>query len=86
MKNLDKILKAFANKRRLAIIKYLKNAKQASVGDIAEEIHLSFRSTSKHLGILFAADIVDKEQKGSYLLYRISDQQNQPNRTIISLL
>lgn len=58
---LERILKALANKRRLAIIQYLGQEKEATVGDIAEHIKLSFKATSKHLGILANVDIVEKE-------------------------
>ena len=38
IKELERKLKALANKRRLAILKYLKEDGRASVGDIAGEI------------------------------------------------
>jgi len=71
-KELEKILKALANKRRIAILKYLRRADRASVGDIAREIKLSFRATSKHLSVLFSADILEKEQSGLTVCYFIS--------------
>ena len=86
MKELEKSLKALANKRRLAILKYLKSKKESSVGKIAEEIKLSFRATSKHLGILSAADIVEKEQQSLYVVYSISPALKPEAKHIISLL
>ena len=86
MKDLEKIFKAFANKRRLAIIKYLKTQKEASVGQIADEISLSLKATSKHLGILSAVDMVDKEQKSLMMFYRISNNQRPVAKQIIALL
>lgn len=71
MKELERILKSLANKRRLAIVGYLKKEKEATVGDIANKIRLSFKATSKHLGILAAADIVEKEQRGLQMWYRL---------------
>jgi DNA-binding transcriptional ArsR family regulator len=68
-KELEKVLKALANRRRVAILKYLKRVESASVGNIAHEIKLSFRATSRHLAILFGADIVEKEQSGLAMLY-----------------
>ena len=68
----ERILKALANKRRLAIVKYLRQEKEATVGDIAEAIKLSFKATSKHLGVLAQADIVDKEQRSLSMWYRLS--------------
>ena len=61
MKNLERTIKALANRRRLAIIKYLKQSQPAPVGDIAGKINLSFKATSKHLGVLSAVDIVEKK-------------------------
>jgi DNA-binding transcriptional ArsR family regulator len=72
MNELEKILKALANKRRLAIVKYLKKEKEAKVGDISSEIKLSFKATSKHLGILYAVDIVEKEQRGLEMYYSLN--------------
>ena len=63
MKELERSLKALANKRRLAILKYLKQKKEAPVGEIAEAIKLSLRATSKHLGVLASVDIVEKDQR-----------------------
>ncbi len=72
MKELYRILRVLGNKRRLAILKYLKKAKEASVGDIAKEINLSFKATSRHLGILTAFDILDKEQRSLMVFYKLS--------------
>ncbi|MEK7478901.1 MAG: metalloregulator ArsR/SmtB family transcription factor [Patescibacteria group bacterium] len=84
MKELEKIFKAFANRRRLAIIMYLKNKKEATVGDIAAKIKLSFKATSKHLGVLAAADIIEREQRSSQMFYRLSDDQKPIIKYILS--
>lgn len=86
MKELEKILKALANKRRLSIIKYLKETEEAPVGDIADTINLSFRSTSKHLGILAAADIVEKNKHSLQMLYRLTEIQKPAAASIIKLI
>lgn len=75
-KKLEKILKAVANRRRVAILAYLKQEKEVKVGDIAEHIHLSFNATSKHLGVLFAANLVDKDQRSLEMWYRLSPNQH----------
>ncbi|MBI4281687.1 winged helix-turn-helix transcriptional regulator [Candidatus Uhrbacteria bacterium] len=86
MKAIEKNLKAVANQRRLAIIKYLKGNNEATVGDIADSIHLSFKATSKHLGILFAVDIVDKDQRGLQMYYRLNKVTDSILRVLISNL
>lgn len=86
MKKLEKILKALANRRRLAILKYLKENKETPVAEIADKINLSFKATSKHLGVLSAVDIIEREQKSSQMFYRLSAAQEPPAKYIISIL
>lgn len=86
LKYLEKILKALANKRRLSILKYLRSKKEASVGDIAGEIHLSIKATSKHMGILFALDMLEKDQRNLQVFYRISGSKNSILKHILTIL
>ncbi len=86
MKEFERQLKALANKRRLAILKYLKVRKEASVAAIADEINLSFKATSKHLSILSAADILEKEQRSSRVFYRITSSPKPIAKQVVNLL
>lgn len=86
MKQLEKTLKAMSNRRRLAIIKFLKETGGATVGEISREIRISFKTTSKHLGILLAADIVDREQKGRAVLYFLAKESKPIVKSLVSLL
>lgn len=83
---LERLVKALANRRRLAILKYLKKCTEVSVTEIAEEIKLSFKATSKHLGILAISDILERDQRGLQMFYRISNSQRPAVRNILSLL
>lgn len=85
-KEFEKILKALANRRRLRILQYLKKNKEAHVGELANAIHLSFKSTSRHLGVLFAMDIIEKDQRSSRVFYRLSSTLNPIIRHIISFV
>ncbi len=84
MVKLERHLKAVANKRRLAILAFLKKRKIASVGEISDYIKLSFTSTSKHLLILSAAEILEKDQVGLQMFYKISDSQLSTIKHLIS--
>lgn len=86
MKKMEKILKALANQRRLAILKYLKENKEAPVAEIANKIKLSFKATSKHLGVLSVIDIIEKEQRSLQMFYRLSGNQGSAVKHIVSLL
>ena len=86
MKELERALKAFANRRRLTIVKYLKEVKEAPVGEIAHEINLSLKATSKHLAVLAAADVVERDQRSLQMFYRLASPQTPPTRARLSLL
>lgn len=86
MKELEKTLKALANRRRLAILHHLKKNREASVGEIAGEISLSLKSTSKHLGILAACDIVERDQRSLQMFYRLASNQRPAANHVLSLL
>ena len=86
MKKLEKSLKAVANRWRLAILKYLKKQGKAPVAEIASEINLSFKATSKYLGVLSAVDIVEKDRVGLQMFYRITTVQASAIKSVISLL
>lgn len=86
IKGLERTLKALANKRRLAILHLLKRDGPATVGDIADEIRLSFKATSRHLGVLAAADIVEKEQQSLNMFYRLASVQTLTARHVISIV
>lgn len=86
MKKLEKPLKALANRRRLAILKYLKQQREAPVGEIAGAIRLSFKATSKHLAVLAAADIVERDQRSLQMFYYIAADLKPATRHIVALL
>ena len=66
----ERQLKVLANRRRLAILNLLRKKKELSVSDIAEDIRLSFTSTSKHLTMLERAGFIEKEQRSLNVFYR----------------
>ncbi|MEK7601736.1 MAG: metalloregulator ArsR/SmtB family transcription factor [Patescibacteria group bacterium] len=69
---LEKVLKALANRRRLAIVRYLLSRKNASVGEIAGHLRLSMAATSRHLRQLAHSDLVSTEQVSTVVNYSLS--------------
>ena len=86
IKRMERTLKALANRRRLAVLAFLKQRKEATVGEIAEEIRLSFKSTSRHLSVLASADIVNREQRSLEVFYSLADDMPSAARLIRPLL
>jgi len=85
-RELEKLLKAVGNRRRIAILQYLKKHHEASVGELAGKIHLSFKSTSKHLAVLLSVGIVENNQRGGWAIYTITEEQPPVIRSVLSLL
>jgi DNA-binding transcriptional ArsR family regulator len=85
-KELERTLKAFANKRRLAIVQLIQKRKEISVGDVAREIRVSIKATSKHLALLSGVGVLDKEQRGTNMFYRLASDMPDPARKILSFL
>lgn len=86
MKKLEKTIKAFGNTSRLKILQYLKKNKIASVIEISKGTKCSYKATSKHLAILFQVDVVDRDQAGYEMHYRISNTLDQAAATLLKLL
>ena len=86
MKGLEKTLKALANQRRLQILKNIQNQGEMSVGEIADKIKLSFKSTSRHLSILSATDLVEREQRNIQVFYRLSKEKTPFVKALLSEL
>ena len=83
---MEKTLKAVANRRRLGIVKYLKKEGEASVGNIAHSINLSFKATARHLAVLFAAGVLEKDQRSSFMFYRLAQNQSDISKSIIKFI
>ncbi|HTE48378.1 MAG TPA: metalloregulator ArsR/SmtB family transcription factor [Candidatus Paceibacterota bacterium] len=85
-KELERVFKALANKRRIAILKLIKKSGSISVGEVAEGIKLSFKATSKHLLILSNANILEKEQISLSVLYSLQKDNNQIITKLLSII
>ena len=86
MRELEKIFKALANRRRLEIVRYLKATEEATVGSVARHIKLSFRATSRHLLKLAACDILEREQRIVEVYYRLARNQAMEMKKNISTI
>jgi DNA-binding transcriptional ArsR family regulator len=82
----ERILKSFSNRRRIAIVRHLKKGRSATVGDIADTIKLSFKATSKHLAILAAAGVLDRDQLGLLMYYKLSKDMPKLAQQIVAAL
>ncbi len=84
MKELELLLKALANRRRLAIIQTLLRERELPVTEVAGVIKLSLTSTSKHLNLLHRLDVVDRRQENLVVYYRLANPLPSPVKKLIS--
>lgn len=83
---LEKICHLLSSRKRLEIIKLLLDGRARPVGEIASKIHLSFKSTSKHLLLLGQGDFLERRQDRYSGLYRINSDLPLRLREIIKLV
>lgn len=82
----EKIYKTLANQRRIAIIVYLNKKPKATVGQIADQLKLSLKATSKHLQLLKANGLADSEHISSQQYYFLTDKNNVFIKHLLSLV
>jgi DNA-binding transcriptional ArsR family regulator len=82
----ERVFKALANRRRLNIVAYLKHNKRSSVSELAGVIKATLPTTSKHLAILSAVDVVDYERKSLQVYYSLNSAMPQVVRSILKHL
>ena len=86
MKKVEKTFKALANKKRLEILVFLSKSKSASVGEIADEITTSIKSTSKHLLVLYQADFLEKERVHGLTIYSLNSTMAHKEQALLKLI
>lgn len=86
MRKLEKTFKDLANKKRLEILSFLNRNKRASVGEIADAIKTSLKSTSKHLLALYHAEFLDKERVRGLTFYWLGDKLGNIEKVLLDFV
>lgn len=63
--------KALSDTNRRKILKLLKD-RDLSAGEIAQHFDMSKPAISKHLDILYHAELVDRKKEGQYVVYSLN--------------
>jgi DNA-binding transcriptional ArsR family regulator len=80
------IFRALANINRLKIIDMLSGGRTMNVGEIAEELEISFKATSNHLAILKNLDVLDVRGTAGHVFYSANPQMPKDFRQATDLL
>ena len=86
MKRWTVIFRALANINRLKTIKMLASGRKMNVGDIAEDLEISFKATSNHLAILKNLDVLDAQGVEGHVFYSINLQMPKDFQRIIEII
>lgn len=73
-RQLERIVKGFANHRRIQIMELLKKHPELSVIEISEELNINFKTASEHIRRLAIAGLVMKRSDGVSVRHRLTDQ------------
>lgn len=71
-RKLERIIKGFANHRRLEILELLKKEPELSVGEIAEKLDIGYMNTSDHIRKLAIAGLVMKRSDGRSVRHKLT--------------
>ena len=71
-KKIEKIVKGFANHRRIQIIELLSKNPNLSVDQISQNLNTDFYTISDHIRKLADAGIIDKKYKGRFVLHTLT--------------
>lgn len=85
MKRWTQIFKALGNINRLKIIKLLSRSQAMAVSEVAREIKVSVKGTSKHLIILHNLDVLESVGRGGHVYYSVNAEMPSDLRKIIDM-
>ncbi len=71
-RKLERIIKGFANHRRLQILDLLKREPELSVEDVSERLRIGYENASDHLRKLAVAGLVLKRNEGSSVRHKLT--------------
>lgn len=71
-RQLERIVKGFANHRRIQILQLLEKSPELSVQEISKELKINFKTASEHIRRLAIAGLVLKRNQGINVRHKLS--------------
>lgn len=71
---IEKIIKAFANKRRIEMLKLLHNQPELSVEHISANLKMEYKITAAHLSKLSIGGLIIKRYMGHTVLHKLTSR------------
>ena len=73
-RQLERIIKGFANHRRIQILTLLKKKPELSVAEISNELDLNYENASDHIRKLAIAGLLLKRYHGTEVRHRLTER------------
>lgn len=71
-RQLERIVKGFANHRRIQVLELLFYTPELSVAEISEKLNVNFKTISEHLRRLAISGLVLKRNQGAAVRHKLS--------------
>ena len=75
-RQLERIVKGFANHRRIQILQLLSDSPELSVTEISEKLKINFKTASEHIRRLAITGLVLKRNQGANVRHKLSPTGN----------
>lgn len=72
-KKIEKIVKGFANHRRIQVLELLEKTPNLSVDDISTNLDVNFVTIADHVRKLSDTGLVSKSYKGRFVIHKITN-------------
>ena len=73
-RQLERIVKGFANHRRIEIMDLLKKEPELSVIDIADKLDINYKTAAEHIRRITIAGLLIKRSAGNEVRHKLTDQ------------
>ncbi len=73
-RKLERIIKGFANHRRLEMLELMKRKPELSVEEISDELKLNYENASDHIRKLAIAGLVLKRYEGNSVRHKLTSR------------
>lgn len=73
-RHFERIVKGYANHRRIAMMQLLQKEPELSLQDISDKLHINFKTASDHLRRLTISGLVLKRNKANNVLHKLSSR------------
>jgi DNA-binding transcriptional ArsR family regulator len=71
-RKIERVVKGFANHRRIQILALLKKEPELSVDDISEKLRIGYENASDHIRKMAFAGLVLKRNQGNKVLHKLT--------------